>query len=110
MLQSLPEDIVSNAFSSGQVPPISASNSNVFEDHIHPASLPTMQPAPIDKSDAILAYLQKLDQSNLALSKHVMELESSRSVASTPHNVRTRPIMPSLAHNLTLPFQLPVVI
>ena len=37
-----------------------------------------------DKSDAILAYLQKIDQSNQSLAKRVSELESNRSVSSKP--------------------------
>ena len=45
---------------------------------------------PIDKSDAILAYLQKIDQSNQSLAKRVGELESNRSVSSTPLGPRSQ--------------------
>ena len=38
----------------------------------------------IDKSDTILAYLQKIDQTNQSLVKRVNELESNRYVSSKP--------------------------
>ena len=39
---------------------------------------------PPDKSDAILSYLQCIDESNKALVRRVSELESHRSFTSTP--------------------------
>ena len=38
----------------------------------------------VDKSDAILAYLQRINQANQALVKRVNDLESHRSTSSTP--------------------------
>ena len=42
-----------------------------------------------DKSDAILEYLQKIDMTNQALIRRVSELESNKSVASTPQQPRS---------------------
>ena len=57
---------MSNTFPNGQVLPTSGSSSSSSEGQIHPTSSSSLQSAPIDKSDAILAYLEKLDQSNKA--------------------------------------------
>ena len=68
----------------------------------------TTQVTPIDKSDAILAYLERLDQSNQALTKCVAELETNRSMASTPQSTRTHPTLhPSVTNptHLTVPAQ-----
>ena len=43
-----------------------------------------------DKSDLILAYLEKLDHSNQALTRRVADLEVSKSTSSTPHSTRTQ--------------------
>ena len=59
ILQSLSEDNVSNTFSNGQVPSTSDSSSNSSEGQTHPTYSSSSQSAPIDKSDAILAYLEK---------------------------------------------------
>ena len=42
-----------------------------------------------DKSDAILEYLQKIDMTNQALIRRVNELETNKSVASTPQQPRS---------------------
>ena len=42
-----------------------------------------------DKSDAILEYLQKIDMTSQALIRRVSELESNKSVASTPQQPRS---------------------
>ena len=43
-----------------------------------------------DKSDLILAYLEKHDHSNKALTRRVANLEASKSTSSTPRSSRTQ--------------------
>ena len=92
-------DSVSNVLHEGQIPPISVTNSDSSEGSAPLSVRPPTSAAPVDKSDAILAYLQCLDQSNQALTKRVMELETNRSTASTPHNARTRSTVPAMTFN-----------
>ena len=75
----LPEQTVSN------VPPSTVGND---------AQIP-------DKSDSILAYLQKIDMTNQALIRRVNELETNKSVASTPQAPRSHSIQP-IASQTTL--------
>ena len=92
-------DSVSNVLHDGQIPPISVTNSESSEGSAPLSVIPPTSAAPVDKSDAILAYLQRLDQSNQALTKRVMELETNRSAASMPHNARTRSTVPAMTFN-----------
>ena len=83
MTQVLQGDIVSNSLFEGNIPPTSALSNDAYVSHV-PSSVPsdqapTSQATPIDKSDAILAYLECLDQSNRALTKCVAELENQSS-------------------------------
>ena len=94
---------MSNAPLDGQLPPISATNSERSEGHGSSSALPTTLLDSIDKSDAILAYLERLDQSNQALTKRVVKLETSTSTASMPHNVRTRSTVPPVVFNSSQP-------
>ena len=57
------------------------------EEQTPSTSLADMASKQTNKSDLILAYLEKLDQSNQALS----ELETSKSTSSTPRSTRTQP-------------------
>ena len=105
MTQELQGDIVSNSLFESNILPTSVTSSGASVSH-GPSSAPPVQVlisqvAPMDKSDAILAYLELLDQSNQALTKRVTELEMNRSVASTPLNARTRPLLnPSVPNQM----------
>ena len=104
-------DIVSTLHVDGHIPLTSvASNDNAGSQIFSPV-LPTPQAAPIDKSDVILAYLQRLDQSNQALTKHVVELETNRPMVSAPQNAGSRltaiPAVPNLLKS-TVQVQYPV--
>ena len=54
------------------------------------------------KSDAILAYLQKIDMTNQALIRRVNELETNKSVASTPQAPRSHSGIQPIASQTTL--------
>ena len=60
-----------------------------------------------DKSDAILEYLQKIDMTNQALIRRVNELETNKSVASTPQQPRSHSGIQPTASQTTLnpPYQ-----
>ena len=112
MTQAIQGDTVCNSLFEGNILPTSAASSDASVSHV-PSSVPsdqapTSQATPIDKSDAILAYLERLDPSNQALTKCVAKLETNRSMASTPLNARTRPILhpsvPNPTHS-TVPAQ-----
>ena len=92
-------DSVSNVLHDGQILPISVTNSDSSEGSAHLSLRPPTSAAPVDKSDAIPPYLQCLDQSNQALTKRVMELETNRSAASMPHNTRTHSTVPAMTFN-----------
>ena len=93
--QTLQGDIVSTSLFEGNILPASVASSadsascGLSSVPLHQVG--TSQAAPLDKSDAILAYLERLDNSNQALTRRVAELESNRSMASTPLNAKTRP-------------------
>ena len=85
---------MSNLDFDGSMPPSSVASTdasaNQLPSSVSSNQVPTVQAIPTDKSDAILAYLERLDHSNQALTKRVAELETNRSVASTPQSARTR--------------------
>ena len=58
-----------------------------------------------DKSDAISAYLQKIDATNQTLIRRVGELETNKSVASNPQIPWSYPGVHSLASQTTLNLQ-----
>ena len=91
---------MSNFGFDGSIPPSSVAttdaSANQFPSSISSNQVPMVQAIPTDKSDAILAYLERLDQSNQALTKRVAELETNRSVASTPQSARNR-LIPHLS-------------
>ena len=93
MIQELQSDTVSNLAFDGSIPPSSVASTdasaNQLLSSVSSNQVPTVQAIPTDKSDAILAYLERLNQSNQALTKLVAELETNRSVASTPQSART---------------------
>ena len=103
--QTLQGEIVSTSLFKGDIPPTSVASSAASASHGHSSVPPyqagTSQAVPLDKSDAILAYLERLDSSNQALTRCVAELESNRSMSSTPLNARTRPITRQSAPSAT---------
>ena len=76
----LPEQTISN------VPPSTVKN----DTQIH------------DRSDAIQAYLQKIDMTNQALIRRVNELETNKSAASTPQGPWSRSLIQPIAPQNTL--------
>ena len=88
-------DSVSTSVLDGQLPCSAVLNSGFSVDAGPSSTSPAGGQPPRDKSDAILAYLERLDQSNQALTKRISDLETNRSAASTPHNARTRSALPS---------------
>ena len=113
MTQALQGDILSNSLFEGNIPPTSIARSEGSDSQgsssVPPHQAPTSQAAPRDKSDVIVAYTERLDQPNQALTKRVAELETNRSASSTPLTARTRPTLypsvPNPAH-LTVPTHL----
>ena len=97
---------MSNSLFERNIPPTSVASSDGSDSQgsssVPPHQVPMSQAAPTDKSDVILAYLKRLDQSNQALTKQVAELETNRSASSTPLTARTHPTLhtsvPNLAH------------
>ena len=100
-------DSVSTSLLDDHLPRPTMLNSSLSAEVGLSSTSPTALQPPRDKSDVILAYLERLDQSNQALTKRVSELETNRSVASTPHNARTRSVPPqgttNLPHSVTHP-------
>ena len=90
----LPNDTVSNLGSDGSIPSSSLATAGASASQLSSATssnqVPGVQALHTDKSDAILAYLERLDQSNQALTKRVAELETNRSAPSTPQGARNR--------------------
>ena len=89
IVTTLPNDSVSAVTVDKQMPSTSAAST---------ASNQT------DKSDLILAYLERVDQFNQALTRRVAGLEANKSTSPTTHSIRTQPqVVPpalfSLTHN-----------
>ena len=76
-------DSVSTSLLDDHLPRPAVLNSGLSAEAGPSATSPAVLQPPRDKSNAILAYLERLDQSNQALTKRVSELETNRSVAST---------------------------
>ena len=93
-------DSVSTSLLDGHLPRPAMLNSGLSAEVGPSSTSPTVLQPPRDKSDVILAYLECLDQSNQALTQRVSELETNRSIASTPQNARTRSALPQGATNL----------
>ena len=109
--QTLQGDVVNTLLLESNIPPTSVASSAASASHGPSSVLPHQvgmpQAAPLE-SDAILVYLERLDNSNQALTRRVAELEANRSTSSTPLNARTRPMtrhsVPSTTQ-LTVPSQ-----
>ena len=94
MTHEPPNDTVSNLGFDGSIPPSSTATAGVSASQLSSAissnQVPGVQASPTDKSEVILAHLERLDQSNQALTKRVAELETNRSAPSTPQSARNR--------------------
>ena len=93
---------MSRSLCDGHIPPVSIASNDSSVNQISSSASLTTQVNPIDKLDAILVYLERLDQLNQALTKRV---------ASSLQIIRTRPILhPSVSNptQSTLQIQYPV--